>query len=225
MRMAPKRANLILADDHPLMLMALKAIVDDRHCVIGTCENGKDLVKLANEGTPDVVITDIDMPMLNGIDAAAEIMADAPRVKVIFYTAKTNPASFRGAMNIGAHGYILKNEPAEILLIAIDRVMNGERFVSPSADSLLAEYVDAAHPSAIPDLSTLTARQVEILQLIGQGAGNKQIAHQLRLSVKTVEFHRASLMNRYGRHSIAELLLLAAQQGILQYPGPSRQSD
>lgn len=222
-----KRANLVLADDHPLMLIAMKTIVDHRHNVIGTCENGTDLVKLAGEGGPDVVITDVDMPVLNGVDAAADILAHAPMVRVIFYTAKTSAASFQRAMSIGAHGYVLKSEPAETLLTAIDCVLNGERYVSASLEkeNLRFEFAASSQAPSIPDLSTLTARQLEILQLIAQGFGNKQIAHQLGLSIKTVEFHRANLTNRNGRYSIAELLLVAAKQGLIRYPGTATEKD
>ena len=220
-----KRAKLVLADDHPLMLMAMKTIVDHRHTVIGTCENGTELVTLAGKGEIDVVITDIDMPALNGVDAAADILAHAPKVRVIFYTAKTNAASFQRAMSIGAHGYVLKSEPAETLLTAIDCVLNGERYVSASLENLRFEFAAASEAASVPDLSTLTARQLEILQLIAQGSGNKQIAHQLGLSIKTVEFHRSNLTNRYGRHSIAELLLLAAKQGLIRYPGTATEED
>ncbi|MFM7137092.1 MAG: response regulator [Planctomycetota bacterium] len=218
-----KSAKLVLADDHPLMLMAMRAIVGNRHNVMGTCENGKDLVALAGKGDPDVVITDIDMPELNGVDAAADILAIAPRLRVIFYTAKANQASFQRAMSIGAHGYVLKSDPAESLLAAIECVLNGKQYVSAPLGHLQAELVASSQPR--PDLSTLTARQLEILRLISQGAGNKQIAHDLGLSIKTVEFHRANLTHRYGKHSIAELLVLAARQGLISDPGNGTEED
>lgn len=212
-----QRANVLLADDHPLMLMAMTMIVAKRHQVVGTCENGNDLVSMANGRMPDVVVTDIDMPELNGIDAAAEIMANVPNVKVIFYTAKTNTAGFRNAMHTGAHGYVVKSEPAETLLTAIECVLNGEQFVSESVQQLAQEFSAAADAAVVPDLSLLTHRQMQILQMIGQGASSKQIAYQLNLSVKTVEFHRGNLMHRFGRFSMPELLLMAVQQGFIRY--------
>lgn len=216
-----RRHTVVIADDHPLMLNVVQDIVSSQYEVVATCSNGDELVEAANALKPDIVVSDVDMPKLDGLAAASAIHAANPSIKVILFTAHSNPVFLRQAFKANVRGYVLKNSIAAELMDAIQCVIDGNRYVSETVKHHLDSTADSNYVWHRPDLKALTVRQLQILQLIGTGEGSKQIAAQLEISVKTVDFHRAAMVSRFGLHSIAELVLLAAEQGLIHHPAHS----
>lgn len=219
------KKRILIADDHPLMLDMVKEVIESRHDVVGTCGDGATLVNLASSLLPDIVIADVDMPKMDGLAAAARILAEMPEVKVIFFTAHTNPVYVRQALKTKASGYVLKSRSALDLLQAVDSVIDGHQYLSDEIAQCGEPNEGAPSLAQRPDLRSLTVRQLQILQLIGMGAGSKQVAAQLEISTKTVDFHRAQMLARFGVHSITELVLLAAEQGLIRHPANSTHVD
>lgn len=219
------KCQVLIADDHPLMLEILKTIVATQHEVIGTCADGNKLIELASNLAPEIVISDIDMPGLDGLVAARQILTKLPKTKIIFFTAYSHPVYVRRAIRLKGSGYVLKSGSAQEILCAIEMAIHGQRYFSDG----IAQYAKLAQAdgssSDRPDLSSLTVRQLQILQLIGMGAGSKQVAELLGISTKTIDFHRANMLARFGARSITELVLLAAQQGLIRHPANSTHND
>jgi len=216
-----QRLRILLGDDHVLTLNGIKALLQARFDVVGTAAEGRHLVKLALSLKPDLVVQDVSMPQLNGLEAAKQIRAALPSAQIIFLTMHTNPLYLRKALEIGACGYVLKAGAAEELLDAIDQVLKGGRYISPGFGHDVAESLWNRTGSLAREQPGLTSRQREILQLIAEGRMSKEIAHLLDISIKTVDFHRARIMTRLGAHSIAELVRIAVEQGLL----PASTSD
>ncbi len=211
--------RILLADDHSLILTGIRQLLESRHEIVGTAEDGRALVRAAEVHKPDLIVLDISMPLLNGIDAATEVRARLPRTKFVFLTMHASPIYLRKAISAGALGYVLKSEAAEELLNAIENVRTGRLYVSPGFDeSVIAnarDWLNKPLKKAVP----LTERQRQILQMVAEGRQNKEIAEIVHISVKTVEFHRGRLMNKLGAHSVAELTKFAIQEGLVTLPG------
>ncbi len=196
------------------MLAGIRSLLEPQYDVVGTASDGRALVELAARLKPDLVVLDISMPLLNGLEAAAQIKQFLPQTKLVFLSMHRNPAYLRKALDAGASGYVLKSGAAEELLTALAEAERGRLYVTPGfggevLDNLLT-------PSGKPSRDAgLTGRQREILQLLTEGRPNKEIAHIVGISVKTVEFHRGRIMTRLGAHSAAELAKLALQQGLI----------
>jgi DNA-binding NarL/FixJ family response regulator len=210
-----KKTRLLIADDHTLVLEGFKRILEDEFDLAGTAENGRDLLRLAEELRPDVVLVDISMPQLNGIDAARQLLKILPQSKIIFVTMHADPDYVAEAFRAGASGYVLKRSAASELVTAVQEVMKGRYYVTPlvtreALSPLLGDKVDFKKLS-----STLTSRQREVLQLVAEGRTVKEIATALEISAKTVEFHKSALMERLGIHSTAELTRYAIEHGLI----------
>lgn len=208
-------ARILLGDDHALILNGIRATLEPQFSVIGQARDGVALVKAAEELRPDVVVLDISMPLLNGFEAARKIREALPAIKLIFLSQHLNPAYLREALKIGASGYVLKAETTEELQAAVKTVLRGETYISPSfGEDVVARLWDRSG-EVNRQSAELTDRQREILQLIVDGRGNKEIADVLQLSIKTIEFHRGKIMNKLGVRTSAELAKVAIQRGLI----------
>jgi DNA-binding NarL/FixJ family response regulator len=208
-----KRPRVLIADDHPLTLEGLRAFLEPNVESVGTVMDGRALVDEALRLRPDLIILDITMPMLNGIDAAVQIKKSLPGVKLVFVTMHANPAYLEAALTTGATGYVLKSAAREELLDAIKSVMAGHIYVTPSLSS---EHLERFNdPSRAAATLRLSAREREILQLIAEGKANKEIAFLLSISVKTVAFHRENIKRKLGVRTTAELTKHAIEQGLI----------
>lgn len=213
---AARKPRVLLADDHSLMLAGLRKLVEERCEVVGTVEDGRALVEAAQRLEPDLIILDIAMPLLNGIDAARQIKKLYPHVQLIFLTMQTSPTYATEAFHAGASCYLLKRSAPMELPLAIDAALQGQHYLTPSiAKPVLERALKPESPPAVKGgASELTPRQREVLQLIGEGKGTKEIATLLNVSVKTVEFHKTRLMEELDIHTTAELMRYAITQGL-----------
>jgi len=208
-----KHTRTLLADDHPLTLEGLRVFLEPHLEIVGTATDGRALVEAALRLKPDLIILDITMPLLNGIDAALQIKKNLPGVKLLFVTMHVNPAYLEAALNAGATGYVLKSAAREELLGAIQTVLNGRIYVTPSlSGDALERFPDPSEAAAAVRLS---AREREILQLVAEGRAAKEIAHILNISISTVAFHRDNIKRKLGLRTTAELTKHAIEQGLV----------
>jgi DNA-binding NarL/FixJ family response regulator len=210
-----KKPRLLLADDHTLVLEGLKKILEDDFEPVGAVDNGRDLLRLAEELKPDVILLDISMPLLNGIDACKQLIKASPLAKVIFVTMHADADYVAEAFRAGASGYLLKRSAASELVNAIHEVLKGRCYVTPLVTrEALSPLMGAGTDNR--KLSTmLTSRQREVLQLVAEGRSVKEIATLLEISAKTVEFHKCALMERLDIHTTAELTRYAIEHGLI----------
>ena len=212
------RIRVLLADDHTILRDGIRALLDDQADieVIGEAQDGLSTVKMVAKLKPDVVIMDIAMPMLNGIEATRQIQRDYPQVKVLILTMHENEEYIRQVLAAGALGYVLKDAAAHDLLGAIRAVHRGEAVLSPAITRLVIEDYLRWGDIRPADISNgLTPREREILQLIAEGYTNKEIAEILSLSVKTIQSHRSNLMSKLDLHDRGELIKYAIQKKII----------
>lgn len=185
--------------------------------VIGIALDGVSLVNQAENLKPDLVLVDIGMPLLNGVEAARRVHSVAPLTKIVFVTQQTDREYVEIAFKFGASGYVVKQAAAGELVVALREAMAGRYYVSPMIRKGAAEKLDPlANPSAVFE-SALTGRQREVLQLVAEGKSAKEIAALLAISVKTVEYHKAGIMEALGLRSTAELTRYAIEHGMLPY--------
>ncbi len=204
------RARVILADDHQLFAEGLKALLADEHEVVAIVGDGPSLLEAVRDLSPDVVVADVSMPELNGIECVRKLRESAPDVKVVLLTMHEEADLAAAAVRAGAAGYILKHGGATDVLDAVRRALEGEVMVSPS----LAREVDALLAKRRLPTRELTPRQAEIVGLFAQGLLAKEVAGRLNLSRRTVEFHKYQAMERLGIESSAELIAYALKHGI-----------
>lgn len=200
-----KRPRIVLADDHTLVLEGLRKILGDEYDLVGMAEDGRTLLKVAQQQHPDVVVLDISMPELNGLDAARQLHKLLPACKIIFLTMHVDPSYAKEAFQVGASGFLLKRSAASELLLAIEAVLKDQFYVTPviAKDVLLPLYDETGPLSE--NKHHLTPRQREVLQLVAEGKSVKDIANILSLSSKTVEFHKTQIMRGLNLHSTVEL--------------------
>ena len=209
------KIRILLADDHALVRAGMKSLIESAEGfeVVGEASNGREAVRLAKALKPDVALFDIAMPELNGLDAARRVAAECPEVRVLILSMHSDPGYVREAMQAGTAGYVLKEAGVEELELAIRAVLRGERYLDPRVSKQVIEgYVRALEGEARP---ALTPRQREILQLIAEGRSTREIAERLHLSVKTVETHRAQVMDRLGIRDVAGLTRYAIRIGLV----------
>jgi DNA-binding NarL/FixJ family response regulator len=211
-----RRPRLLLADDHAILLDGVRKLLESEYEVIGSAADGRELVAAALKLSPDAVLLDIGMPLLNGIEAARQIQRSAPNVKVLFLTQQSHKSYVQEAFRAGAVGYVLKQSAATELLQALREVFEGRYYVTPLvASGGVADRLDInTNPSELFGES-LTPRQREVLQLVAEGKAAKEIATIVGISVKTVEFHKAAIMEELGLRTTAELTRYALQHGIV----------
>ncbi len=210
--MSPTR--ILLGDDHSLILEGVRRLLEHHYDVVGSVADGKSLLDTALRLVPDLVVLDISMPILNGIDVARALHKALPAVKLIFLTMHANAIYLRKAFEAGASGYVLKSGATEELLTAIESVRKGGSYVSPGFGRDVIDSAQKPLENSSRAAIDLTARQRQILQLVAEGKQNKEIAEILSVSVKTVEFHRSRLMEKLGAHTVAELTRFAIQEGL-----------
>ena len=209
-----KKPSVLMADDHSLILAGLRKLVEADCDVVGTVEDGRALVQAAQELRPDLILLDISMPLLNGLEAARQLRTLVPDSKIIFLTMHASPAYATEAFQAGASGYLLKHSAAEELSQAIKSVLQGRHYLTPLLTKEVMDSVLSPSTGERGTATALTPRQREVLQLVAEGHGTKEIATILSLSVKTVEFHKARFMQQLDLHSIADLTKYAITQGI-----------
>ncbi|MFQ5846344.1 MAG: response regulator [Candidatus Methylomirabilales bacterium] len=209
-----KRPRVLLADDHRIVVEGLRSLLEPEFELVGTVEDGRALVGAAKELDPDVIVADISMPLLNGIEAARQLKKADSRAKVIFLTMHPDVTYATRAFEAGASGYVLKHSAPSELIAAIREALRGRTYVTPMiAKDVLQSFMDRSRQRDDP-LHKLTLRQREVLQLIAEGWSAKEIASHLNISPRTVEFHKYRMMEDLGLRTNAELIQFAAKHGI-----------
>jgi DNA-binding NarL/FixJ family response regulator len=210
--------RILLVEDHALVRAGMKALMQKIEGIEVAADMGDGLeaVKYVQTDTPDLVLMDIAMPGLNGLDATARIVKESPTTRVILLSMHANEEYLRQALQVGASGYLLKGAELAELELALKTVARGERYLTPAVAKYAIEaYREKSEGPAGP-LAKLSMRQREILQLIAEGQTTKEIAHRLNLSVKTVETHRSQLMERLDIHDVPGLVRFAMRVGLIQ---------
>ena len=210
------RPRVLLADDHPLFLTALRTLLEPECTIVGAVSDGRALVEEAMRLKPEVIVMDIGLPQLNGIDAARQIKKEQPEAKILFVTMHANLAYLKDALIAGASGYVLKTSAREELLGALQDVLRNRIHVSAGFGEEIVERFERRPSSLKSSASVLTGRQREILQLVAEGRTAKEIASILNVSVQTVAFHKHQIMEKLGLRTTAELTKYAIQEGLVE---------
>ena len=208
------RPRVLLADDHRMMAEGLKALLPDEFELVGIVEDGRGMIEAAERLRPDVIIADVAMPNLNGFEALTRLRKSHPNIKVVFLTMHQNAAYARRALDAGASGFVVKHSAAEELVQAIHAALKGKTYITPSLTKQVIEEAESGARGQNGGARSLTLRQREILQLLAQGRSAKEIASDLSISARTVEFHKYQMMEMNGLHSSAELIHFAIKHGI-----------
>ena len=210
-----KRIRILLADDHAVVRQGFKMILNAQADmeIVGEAGNGRQAVELAEQLRPDVVVMDVAMPELNGIEATRRLASSVPHARVVALSMHKDSVYVREILRAGARGYLLKDSGAADLVAAIRAVASGESYLSPAvSNAVLDDY--RRHVTNPIDL--LTSREREVLQLLAEGKSNKEIAGVLNLSVYTVDAHRGRIMEKLNLHSISELVRFAVRNGLIE---------
>src|SRR5580658_1032788 len=214
-----KKLRILLADDHAVMRTGLRALLERQPNmeVVGEAGTGREAIELAATHVPDVVVMDVGMPILNGIEATKAIVAKRPATAVVILSMHADEAYLLRALKAGARGYLLKDSAAADLIGAIQAVSQNKSFFSPRVSRILAEdYVRVLkQKGAVDSYDLLTTREREILQLLAEGKANKEVATTLNISPYTVETHRGHILQKLNLHNSAELVLYAVRKGII----------
>jgi DNA-binding NarL/FixJ family response regulator len=209
------KARVLLADDHRIVAEGLKGLLDEEFELLDIVEDGRALVKAARELRPDVIVADISMPHLNGLDALAQLQRDNPKVRVVFLTMHREVAYARRALDAGALGFVLKTSAHAELVLALRAALQGRTFVAPDLAAELMRTAKGDAGSQADPVAALSERQREILQLVAAGKSAKEIAQALGLSARTVEDHKYRMMESLGIENSAELIHFAIKHGLV----------
>jgi len=210
------RPRVLLADDHLLVAEALKSLLAPEFDLVGVVEDGLALVEASGRLRPDVIVADVTMPHLNGIDALVQLRQGGDRVPVVFLTMHRDATFARRALDAGASGFVLKHSAPAELVTAIRAALQGRTYLTPQ---LAGEVLDAMRQGPGPagdQVGALTPRQREVLQLLAEGRSAKEIASSLGISPRTVEFHKYQMMETLGLHTNAELIHFAIKHGLVE---------
>jgi DNA-binding NarL/FixJ family response regulator len=209
------KPKVVLADDHTIVTEGLKALLQPEFQVVATVDNGRAAIKAVRDLSPAVVVLDISMPQLNGIDTAREIRKFAPTVKIVFLTMHTELAYVQEAFEAGASGYVIKHSASIDLLLAIRRALLGRTYITPGvAENGISGVLRGSRRSRKPS-SQLTSRQRDVLQLVAEGRSAKEVGAILNLSPRTVEFHKYRLMQQLNLRTSAQLTQYAIKHRII----------
>lgn len=210
------RPRVVLGDDHGLIVEGLRSLLQKDFDIVGIATNGQELIAEADRSQPDAILLDVTMPVLNGMEAARQIRNRNATVKLLFVTQKSDREYVQAALRLGASGYILKQSVVAEVQTALREVLAGRYYVSPALRRSISEraFDPRCNPSELFGQS-LTPRQREVLQLVAEGKPNKEIAAILNISVKTVDFHKAGIMEELGLRSTAELTRYAIEHGMV----------
>lgn len=209
--------RILLADDHKITREGLRSLLEKQQDmdVVAEAENGRTAVRLAHELLPNVVIMDVTMPDLNGVEATRQIVGRVPNVKIIALSMHSDSLFVTEMLRSGASGYLLKDCAFDELALAIRAVASGKTYLSPSISGVVVEdYLRRLTKTGFSSSEVLTDREREVLQLMAEGKSTKQIALKLNISVKTVETHRRQIMNKLDIHTVAELTKYAIRKGL-----------
>jgi RNA polymerase sigma factor (sigma-70 family) len=210
---------VLIADDHGIVRQGLRALLEKSPeiSVVGEASDGREAVRLAAELRPNIVVMDIAMPLLNGVDATSQILGRDPDVKIIILSMHSDESYILRALSAGAKGYLLKDSAEGDILPAVETVAKGRPYFSPViASTLLDEYLQTMKKNKVRDsFDLLTDREKEVLQLLAEGKSNKEVAALLNLSPYTIESHRTSLMQKLNLHNTAEIVLYAVRKNII----------
>ena len=213
------RIKVLLADDHTIVRKGIRSLLDNEANieVVGEAENGREAVEKVGQLSPNIVLMDSTMPLLNGLEATRQIEKRYPNVKVLILTMHTNEEYIFQFLQAGAAGYLVKQSAPQDLVSAIMAITQGDCFLSPSISrTVIEELIRHNKPDAAEDsYNTLTDREREVLQLIVEGFSNKEIGEQLHISLKTVGVHRINLMHKLNVHNVTELTKYAIRKGII----------
>jgi DNA-binding NarL/FixJ family response regulator len=220
------KLRILLADDHEIVRRGLCSLLQKHEGweVCGEASDGRQTIEMAKQLKPDVVIVDIGMPHLNGLDTTRQLLQHDPNFKVIVLTITDSDQVIREALDAGARGFVLKSDAARDLEAAVEALQNKRMFFTPRVNDLvLAGFLEKGHAisrNEAPDLPTLTAREREVTQLLAEGKSSKEAAVLLNLSTKTVETHRSNIMRKLNLHSIRDLVVYAIKNSIIQIQVP-----
>lgn len=226
------KSRVLIADDHEVVRQGILSLVKmlNQFEVCGEAMDGRDAVQKAKELRPDIVIIDIGMPQLNGLDATRQIMRERPSTKVLVLTMHDSEQVVREVLEAGARGYLLKSDAGRDLVSALEALqLNKTFFTTKISEMVLASFLNSRTMEPTPSNALgLTSREREVIQLVAEGKSTKEVAVTLGLSVKTADTHRSNLMRKLGVHSVSELVLYAIRNNIihvvepLDAPGPSK---
>jgi DNA-binding NarL/FixJ family response regulator len=211
-----RRPRVLLCDDHLLVAEALKSLLSADFELVGVVEDGRALVEAARTLRPDVIVADITMPHLNGIDALVQLRQSGIRVPVVFLTMHRVVNFARRALEAGASGFVLKHSAPAELILAIRAALEGRTYLTPQLAGEVLESMKRGPEQADDPVASLTPRQREVLQLLAEGCSAKEIASSLSISARTVEFHKYQLMETLGLHTNAELIHFAIKNGLVE---------
>ena len=209
-----RRTRILLADDHTMICAGFQKLLEPEFEVVGSVRDGRALLQAAADLKPDVVLVDVGMPLLNGLDAGRELKALMPNVKIIFLTMNPDPDVASEALRIGASGYLLKTSQEGELLRAVQSAVRGISYVTPQIAQTM-EQIFIRDPKSLTRQKHLTDRQVEVLQMLAEGRSMKEIAYILQISFRTVRFHKYRIMEELGVGSLAELVQYAIKHSMI----------
>jgi len=209
-----RKTRVLLADDHQIVLEGLKSLLEPEFELVGTVTDGRALVNEALKLNPDVIVVDISMPMLNGIEAVRQIRKTEERIKVVFLTMHPDASYAAMAFDAGASGYVLKNSASRELITAIGEAMKGRTYVTPMIAGELLQTYKKSRPGEKKYKKKLTHRQEEILQLLAEGLSAKEIADRLSISPRTVETHKYNMLQELNLNTTADLIKFAIKHGL-----------
>ncbi len=214
-----KRIRILLADDHTVVRKGLRLLLESHPGfeVVADAASGREAIAQTEQHEPDVVVMDVAMPILNGIEAARQISAKLPQTAIVFLSMHSDEGYVLKALKVGARAYLLKDSAEHDLIDAVKAVSEGKSFFSPAISKMLVQdYMRQMQESQVEDsYELLTAREREILQLFAEGKSNKDVANLLNLSLYTVETHRSNILQKLNLHSGAELILYAIRKGVI----------
>ena len=210
-----KKTRVLLADDHTIVAEGLVSLLETDFDLVGRVDNGRDLLKKAEELSPDVIVTDISMPLLNGIEALRQLKKARPDVRVVFLTVHDDVSYITEAFRAGAAGYVLKQSAAEELRSAIKAAHEGRTYLTPLITKDFLDNILNTDEGVDSVNVTLTPREREVLQLLAEGHAVKEIAAVLDISPRTVEFHKYNIMEKLGLRTTAELTQYAIKHGVV----------
>ena len=209
------KPRIILADDHRIVLEGLRSLLADEFDLVGTAGTGRELVDLCRTLQPDLVVADVSMPQLNGIEAASQIRKLSAATRIVFLTMHPDITYATQALGTGALGYVLKHAASDELVTAIREALRGRTYISPALRTPAFEELRASGGSNVRQEITLTSRQREVLQLLAEGRSAKEVAAILAISSRTVETHKYKIMDDLGVRTTAELVQYAVRHGLV----------
>lgn len=212
-----RRTTILLADDHTMFSAGMRKLLEPEYEVVGCVTDGRSLLKTAADLNPDLVLMDVGMPLMNGLDAGRELRKRMPRIKLIFLTMNPDADIASEAFRIGAAGYLLKNSQGEELLQAVRNVIRGTSYVTPQISHAMEEMF-IRDPQSLSRPCHLSDRQREVLQMLAEGQSMKEIAYILHISIRTVRFHKYKMMDELGIKTNSELVQYAIKHSIISPP-------